>query len=65
MEPEGSLPSLHDPPLVPSQTNPVHNFQPYFPKIRSNIFFAAGFPKKILYASKVCNTSTVRKFVIK
>jgi len=33
MEPEGLLPMI---PIM-SQMYPVHNFPPYFPKIRSNI----------------------------
>jgi len=39
MEPEGSLPVHRSPSLVrtPSQTNLVHIFPPYFPKIHSNI----------------------------
>jgi len=42
LEHKGSLRVQNSPPLVPMliQTNPVHTFPPYFPKIYSNIFLA-------------------------
>jgi hypothetical protein len=62
MEPEGSLLYSQEPATGPflSQINPVHTFQPYFPKTHSNLrlglpsgLFSSGFPTRILYAVSV------------
>jgi len=52
VEAEGLLPFSQDPATGPylSQTNPVHNFSPYFPKLHSNINLPS-MPK-----SSVCST---------
>jgi len=48
MDPEGSLPCSQQPAIgpYPESDSSVHTFQPYFPKIHSNIIFTSTPPRR-------------------